>query len=30
MTVFVAGGLFLAIEFKTAWAGRDPRQLRFY
>ena len=30
MTVLVAGGLFLAIEFRTAWEGSDPKQLRFY
>jgi dihydrofolate synthase/folylpolyglutamate synthase len=30
MTVVVAGGLFLAIEFRTAWEGSDPKQLRFY
>jgi dihydrofolate synthase / folylpolyglutamate synthase len=30
MTVVVAGGLFLAIEFRTAWEGMDPRLLRFY
>ena len=30
MTVLVAGGLFLSIEFKTAWQGGDPTLLRFY
>lgn len=30
LTVLVAGGLFLAIEFRTAWTGGDPRQIRFY
>jgi dihydrofolate synthase/folylpolyglutamate synthase len=30
MTVLVAGGLFLAIEFHEAWEGRDPQSLRFY
>ncbi len=30
MTVIVAGGLFLSIEFLTAWRGSDPRRLRFY
>jgi dihydrofolate synthase/folylpolyglutamate synthase len=30
MTVLVAGGLFLAVEFRTAWDGSDPRQLQFY
>jgi dihydrofolate synthase/folylpolyglutamate synthase len=30
LTVLVAGGLFLAIEFRTAYSGSDPRRLRFY
>lgn len=30
MTILVAGGLFLAIEFRTAWHGGNPRELRFY
>ena len=30
MTVLVAGGLFLAVEFRAAWEGANPRQLRFY
>lgn len=30
MTVLVAGGLFLAIEFRVAWDGGDPTQLRFF
>jgi dihydrofolate synthase/folylpolyglutamate synthase len=30
LTVIVAGGLFLSIEFLTAWRGSDPRHLRFY
>jgi len=30
LTVLVAGGLFLAIEFRTAWTGGDPQQIRFY
>jgi hypothetical protein len=30
MTVLVAGGLFLAIEFHAAWKSSDPRLLRFY
>lgn len=30
MTVLVAGGLFLAVEFRTAWEGADPRELQFY
>jgi dihydrofolate synthase/folylpolyglutamate synthase len=30
MTVLVAGGLFLSIEFKAAWQGGDPTLLRFY
>jgi dihydrofolate synthase/folylpolyglutamate synthase len=30
MTVLVAGGLFLAVEFRTAWEGSDPKQLQFY
>jgi dihydrofolate synthase/folylpolyglutamate synthase len=29
MTVVVAGGLFLAVEFRTAWVGGNPRMLRF-
>jgi dihydrofolate synthase / folylpolyglutamate synthase len=28
--VLATGGLFVAIEFKAAWQGRDPRALRFY
>jgi dihydrofolate synthase/folylpolyglutamate synthase len=30
MTVLVAGGLFLAVEFRTVWEGSDPKQLQFY
>ena len=30
MTVLVAGGLFLSIEFQTAWNGSDPQRLNFY
>ena len=30
MTVLVAGGLFLAVEAGEAFAGRDPRRLRFF
>jgi dihydrofolate synthase/folylpolyglutamate synthase len=30
MTVLVAGGLFLAVEFRTAWEGADPKELSFY
>jgi dihydrofolate synthase/folylpolyglutamate synthase len=30
MTVIVAGGLFLAVEFWTAWTGGDPGALQFY
>jgi dihydrofolate synthase/folylpolyglutamate synthase len=30
MTVLVAGGLFLAVEFHTAWGGGDPKTLQFY
>jgi dihydrofolate synthase/folylpolyglutamate synthase len=30
LTVIVAGGLFLAVEFWTAWTGGDPTALRFY
>jgi dihydrofolate synthase/folylpolyglutamate synthase len=30
MTVLVAGGLFLSVEFRTAWQGSDPKLLRFY
>jgi dihydrofolate synthase/folylpolyglutamate synthase len=29
MTVLVGGGLFLAVEFRTAWEGSDPKQLQF-
>jgi dihydrofolate synthase/folylpolyglutamate synthase len=29
LSVLVAGGLFLAAEFQSAWQGRDPRQLVF-
>ncbi len=30
MTVLVAGGLFLSIEFRESLHGRDPKKLRFY
>jgi hypothetical protein len=29
MGVYVAGGLFLAIEFKAVFEGRDPAFLSF-
>lgn len=29
-TVVVVGGLFLAVEFATAWRGQDPRSLAFF
>lgn len=29
-TALVAGGLFLAIEFRTAWSGGNPQAIRFY
>ena len=28
--IYVAGGLFLAIEFAEAWRGGDPAKLRFF
>jgi len=28
--IYVAGGLFLAIEFAEAWRGGDPTKLRFF
>jgi dihydrofolate synthase/folylpolyglutamate synthase len=28
--IYVAGGLFLAIEFAEAWRGGEPRALRFF
>jgi dihydrofolate synthase/folylpolyglutamate synthase len=28
--IYVAGGLFLAIEFAEAWRGGDPSKLRFF
>ena len=28
--IYVAGGLFLAIEFAEAWRGGDPKTLRFF
>ncbi|MGL6076432.1 MAG: bifunctional folylpolyglutamate synthase/dihydrofolate synthase [Fimbriiglobus sp.] len=30
LPILASGGLFLAIEFRAAWQGRDPRQLRFF
>ena len=30
MTVLVAGGLFLAIEFMQAFRGEDPQALQFF
>lgn len=30
LSVYVAGGLFLAAEFAEAWRGGDPRALRFF
>ena len=29
MTVLVAGGLFLAVEFAVAWKGQNPQELKF-
>ncbi|HUO91893.1 MAG TPA: cyanophycin synthetase [Rhizomicrobium sp.] len=28
--IYVAGGLFLAVEFAEAWRGGDPKKLRFF
>jgi len=30
LRVYVAGGLFLAVEFAHAWRGEDPRALSFF